>query len=171
MLFIYLCCFASPMLQIRYMQVSDVALVTLPHPDNQSPSLHLKRPFNVPREKADSHTTGMGGLGGGWGGPICALTQVFPWRQLWYQDKLTSARAHQLPRGEKINKKHEMDKYHPAVFDRCCRLDDCNKLGPHLDLQFHTVSNFFIHLHRNNCGWSFCPVDNSLSRYSCSVCM
>lgn len=27
---IYLCCFAFPVLQIRYMQVSDVAIMTLP---------------------------------------------------------------------------------------------------------------------------------------------
>lgn len=137
------------------------ALVTLAHADNRSPSIHFKRTFNVPREKADRRTTGRGSWEGRWVGvvgPICALTQVFPRWQLWYQrgdrDQLTSARAHQLPPGEKVNKKkkkkHETDKYHPAAFDRCCRLGDCNKLGPHLDLQFYTVSKFvFI---GNSCG-------------------
>lgn len=36
-----------------------------------------------------------------------------------------------------------MDEYHPApVFAAVARLDDCNELGPHLDVQFYAVSSF-----------------------------
>lgn len=63
MMFIHLCCFAFLTLQIRYMQVSDAVIVTLPHTDNhhQLPSLHLKLTSKVPRERADSYVIDWGG--------------------------------------------------------------------------------------------------------------
>lgn len=128
MVCIHLCCFAFPTLQIRYMQVSDAVIVTLPHTDTHHPppSLHLKLTSKVPRERADGYVIDWGGgVGMGWGGPSalwlrsphggsCDISAVI--RINWHQRASTSCFM------EKINNKHETDKSHPAVFHRRCSL-------------------------------------------------
>lgn len=60
------------MLQIRYMQVSDVALVTLPHPNSQPPSLDLNRTFTSREKKLAAIPLAGGTLEVGGGTHLCS---------------------------------------------------------------------------------------------------